>query len=314
MKLTCQYQFPDVKSSPFGAFTVGDIFFSECVLDEAVSIDLSHLKYKPAEKKSEYDLVVVSAASHDLSVNLALTSYVPGPKSFDGFELSDGKVVVKVESPLSFNVQSVIKQNEKVEPFGPMSGLLIPIPLSYWIFLVIIFFTIVASSIGLWVSFKRKKKLEVDLDALETGVSPLNQFFSSYRKLQRQYPIFFSGKDQEDFISKEQFNEFVVDLEATLKLYVARVLRTDRPSTVWKIHSRKLKSKNQVLNDFIGMDLLRLAEEIEKAKVANDKIKNKDGYFLAEKTRRWVEKTDQVQVALRNSDRILLKKLQGVKV
>lgn len=317
MDLNCTYEFVNNQAK----LTVGQLFQAHCQLPVNTVVDLKKLKIKPAADPAQksYDVVFVKAAQGGEQLGIMLTSYTVGPKDIQSLVLTDEAQDYTVLSPLKFEVQSILKPDEKPEMFGPISGLGVVIPMFYWVVLATIII-VLFSSVGETTRRRlKRKKLLKRLDALEDGTQPLQQFFTTYRKLQRENSTFSARSKLENEITNDiaqpadELLKIVKTIESSLRVFLARAFRVTLYEQSWKRIQNELQKNHDFLFSVVGNDLAELGREFQKAGVGKNKLEPKDALLISEKTRKWVERTDQLQAAIMAKDTQLIKRLRGAK-
>lgn len=333
MDLNCTYEF--LNNQP--KLTVGQLFQAHCQLPANTVVDLAKLKMKPLpppespqgappaagagslEATKDYNVVFVKAAQGGDQLGLMLTSYTVGAKDIPTIVLTDDTQEYTIVTPVKFEVTSILKPEEKPEMFGPISGLGVVIPLFYWLVLAAVVF-IILSSIGVSARARMKRrKLLKRLESLEDGTQPLPQFFTSYRKLQRENAVFStrSGLENEasDEViqSPEELLKLVKTVEASLRVYLARAFKITLFEQPWKKIIAELEDNHDVLSSVFSKDLAELSSEFQKVGIGKNKLEPKDALLISEKSRKWVERADQLQAAIVAKDSQLIKRLRGAK-
>lgn len=317
MNLNCNYQFSNPAQS---IITVGDLFEARCKMETAAtaSIDLPKLKVKFDEGKN-YDLVILKSAQSAEDLNLQLTSYVVGPKDLKSITLTDGQLELTIQTPLQFEVKSILKPEEKPEMFGPMSGLSVAIPMIYWVFLGAILLLLITGSVGFIVRRVKRRKMLQRLKALDDGSQPVQQFFAGYRKIQRENIIFSARSeslDRDDKLEEQSAVELFKitrTIEAALRLFISRVFQIACFELSWKNSLSEFKKYNNLVFTILGDELTELTQEFQKIGKGSDKMTAKDVILISEKTRKWIEKADQLNRAILAKDTQQIKKMRGGK-
>ncbi len=229
MDLKCNFQFQTQTQPP--TITVGELFEAHCQAPaEAARLELTKLKVKPVDDATKYQLVVVRSAQNGDSINFAMTSYLVGPKDINVITLTDGTqdFVVQTPAPLKFEVKSILDPQQKPEMFGPITGLGIVIPMVYWVILGSVLVVALSTITAVLVSrFKRKRMLR-RLESLDDGSQPIQQYFTNYRRLQREYAVYSArSTDLMDDVVKASHDAVVPAAEAGAKvIYQATLLAT----------------------------------------------------------------------------------------
>ena len=214
---------------------------------------------------------------------------------------------------LNFKVNSILNPQEKVEPFGPFGGITISIPVLHWIILVFAVVSILSSITGFFVVKWRRKKLLEKLNEYEISSTALQQFYTTYRKLQRDNPFFHSKAElSED--DKKMFSPVIQEMELALKLYLLRKFKTPALDKNWNYTLSDLNKYHHDFMSFQAEELKEIIKEIAKAKTAGANLKAKDIIQNFEKIRLFIEFSDNLQDALIRNDRAYIKKLRSLKV
>jgi hypothetical protein len=214
---------------------------------------------------------------------------------------------------LNFKVNSILNPQEKVEPFGPFGGITISIPILYWIILVFAIVSILSSITGFFVVKWRRKKLLEKLNEYEISSTALQQFYTTYRKLQRDNAFFHSKTELSDD-DKKMFSSVIQEMELALKLYLLRKFKTPALEKNWNYTLNDLNKYHHDFMSFQAEELKEIIKEIEKAKIAGINLKAKDIIQNFEKIRLFIEFSDNLQDALIRNDRAYIKKLRSLKV
>lgn len=331
MDLNCTYQFASENNE--AKLTVGQLFQAHCQLPPNVKVDLAKLKIKStaivahapqvsttdAAPEKNYDIVFVKAAQGGEQLGIMFTSYMVGSHEISSLVLSDGTQDLAIITPMKFEVQSILKPDEKPEMYGPISGLGVVIPAFYWLLLAIIV-AFVLSFIGISIRMRlRRRKLLKRLDELQDGTQPLPQFFTSYRKLQRENAVFSAriklddNTDDKSIQSPEELLKLVKAVESSLRIFLGRAFCITKFEQSWKQILNELEKYHDFLYSIVGKDLEEITREFQKAGVGKNKLAPKDALLISEKTRKWVERAEQLQTAIIAKDTQLIKRLRGTK-
>jgi hypothetical protein len=264
----------------------------------------------------KYDVVVVKAAQAGEELGVAVTSYIVGPKDIQSLVLTDGKQDFTIKTPLQFEVTSILKPEEKPEMFGPISGVGVAIPMIYFILVGLALTLLVGSLLTVVRKHFKRKKLLLKLAALEDGTLAIQQYFAKYRKMQRENAIF-SARTHDDadvpVQSPEELLKIVKDIEQAFKIFLARTFRITSFDQGWKPMVKELAKYHESLFSIMGNELNELTHEFQNAGKPGVKLQAKDVILISEKTRKWVEKSDQLHRAILSKDTQLIKRLRGAK-
>lgn len=323
MDLKCEFIFP-LNRAPKDAqineqineMTVGDVFYAGCTAPEKMEADKFVVKI---DEKDKYTLKLLGSEHQDNKWVFKFTSYQVGNYNYPNVELvavattdAAHSATVYNLGPVNFNVVSVLNPQEKTEPFGPFSGLSIGIPLLYWLILFFAILTVISSISGyFWVRWQRKKLL-ARLEEYEVSTSPLQQFYATYRKLQREH-AFFHRQENPTEEDKVHFPVVLNEMEQALKLYLLRKFKTPALEKKWSATLNDVAKYHSEFMVFQYADLKEITKEIEKAKVAAMNLKPKDLIQISEKIRLFIEFSDNLQDAILRNDKPYLKKIRSLK-
>ena len=96
-----------------------------------------------------------------------------------------------------------------------------------------------------------------------------------------------------------------------MQLYIARTFRIASLEQPWKKTASDLGKYNELVASFYGAELLELTREFQKVETGKSKLEAKDAISISEKSRKWIEKVDQLHKAILAKDSQLIKKLRG---
>lgn len=320
MDLKCEFIFPQAQGETEGAakqLTVGEIFYAGCTAPEKIETSQLFLKL---DEKQKYSLKLLGSENQDNKWVFKFTSYQVGAHEFPQVELikearteSTSTIEKYNLGPLNFKVASVLNPQEKNEPFGPFSGLSMGIPLLYWFVLLFAILTVLSSVSGYFLVRWRRKKMLARLEEFEIATSPLQQFYSTYRKLQREH-AFFHLKDQEKDNDKQAYPMVLAEMEQALKLFLLRKFKTPAVQNKWNDTLKDISKYHSEFMSFQYSDLKEIIKELEKAKAAVENLKPKDLIQIFERMRLFIEFSDLLQDAILRNDKIYLKKMRSLKI
>ena len=325
MDLQCEFIFPfdrstteaqnntDISSKP-KELTVGDVFYAACSTPEKITGTHFTLLTEPPAASDKYVLKLLSNENQDNKWVFKFTSYRVGKHQIPKIELTTEDSQKLNLGSLQIQVNSILNPQEKVEPFGPISGLTIPIPLLYWFLLVFVLCSFLVS-LSTYFFFKwRRKKMLSRLEEYEIHTSPLQQFYSSYRKVQREN-VFLYGKEEKLTVEAKKMVEIITEIEEALKLYLLRNFKTPALEKTWKSTIHDLSKYHHEFMNYQSQELKEIIKELDKAKKADlDKLRVKDLHQIFEKVRLFIEFSDNLNEALIKKDKAYLKKLKSLRI
>ncbi len=321
MDLNCSYQFSNPGET---TLTVGELFGAHCTMVNNTMgdgpIDFNKVKVKFEEGKN-YDLVIVKTIATPNEVDFIFTSYIVGPKKMPAVVLTDGQREIKIQPELNFEVKSVLKADKKPEMFGPMSGIAVPIPMFYWLVLGALLLLSISSFGTVAARRWKRRKMLARIKALDDGTQPVQQFFTTYRKLQRENAIFNARSDADNKLldseavtqTTDELLKIVSMVEAAFKLFFTRTFRIASSEMSWPASIRELARHHELVYSIFGAELIELSREYQKIGVGKGKLEAKDAILISEKSRKWIEKADQLQRAIVAKDNQQIKRLRGGK-
>lgn len=290
-RMNCVYQPNEnhvVGSNATEGLTVGEIFYYSCNGDwPKISPKTVELRL---DKENLYKLRLLNLEFKSSNeARLTVTSYEVGQHKLPAVQLVDGENSILL-GDLQFTVKSVMDpQNPAKEPLGPLGPFHLMLAPIYWIS-VLIGVLLILSYVGNRIYQRRqKKKLLAKMEIDQYSQSPLNQFYATTRKLLRS-----TGISDGEELSSEKKQQYILDLEKSLNLYVARKYLI--PTDYWKPRriSGDLKRNYPDIYDVLRADLRKLFAEFSRAKKNSQQkdsksLSNRDCLQLAEMSRKFVE-------------------------
>lgn len=342
MDLKCEFIFPQAQAETEGTakeLTVGEVFYAGCTAPEKINATNFTLKL---DEKQKYTLKLLGSENQDNKWVFKFTSYQVGAHQFPQVELvkvttaapetkpetntADGASASAVPGsvtvaeadklnlgPLNFKVASILNPQEKTEPFGPFAGITMGIPFLYWLILLFAILTVISSISGYFLVRWKRKKMLARLEEFEIATSPLQQFYSTYRKLQREH-AFFHLKENDIDKDKSVYPVVLNEMEQALKLFLLRKFKTPAIENKWNYTLKDISRYHTEFMSFQYADLKEIIKELEKAKAAVDNLKPKDLIQIFEKMRLFIEFSDLLQDAILRNDKVYLKKMRSLKV
>lgn len=287
----CKVEIPPLKSdSQEEPLTVGRPFYLHCVGDWPLSINPDNLRLDLPEAQ-KYTLKLLNFTLRDRnSADLKVVSYQTGSNNFDKLNLSDKDQSYELTG-VQFQVQSVIDSNvQKPEPFGPLSPGPLAWPQIYWIILfslLSIGFAIVGRSLYKYI--QRKKWLE-EVRKYDNHLSPMSQFHSELRRMQRKYDFLGDPALGLAQIGPEQKAEILSALRNDLGIYFIREFRIHGLNPNPKAMLRELKKYHRKIAYEHHETLKSWWKEFDKISKAKTSIMAKDLQQLLREARELVER------------------------
>ncbi len=275
--------------------TVGSLFALDCKGDwPKMNAQESELRL---DQEFQYTLKLLKMDFvSPTEAKLWVTSYEVGEHTIKAAQLVDKENSVVLGDhqggDLRFVVASVQDPQKPVqEPIGPLGPLKIAISPVYWATALALIFAFILMAV---VRIYQKKKIQKQLRSMNLDSyvqSPLQQFYSSLRQIQRKSPLS-TGKA----LKLEERVEYVLQLDDLVKLYLARKFLI--PTRFWSAQQilKSIEKKNDFLYLDVGDDLKKFLAESKKS-VSKDSrkgtLQDKDCVQLADMSRKLVEKIEK---------------------
>lgn len=287
----CKVEIPPLKSeSKEEPLTVGRPFYLHCVGDWPLSINPDNLRLELPEAQ-KYTLKLISFNLRDRnSADLKVVSYQTGSINFDKLNLSDKDQSYELKG-VQFQVQSVIDSNvQKPEPFGPLSPGPLAWPQVYWIILfALVSLCIAIAGRGIYKYIQRKKWLE-EVRKYDNHLSPMSQFHSELRKMQRKYDFLGDPSHGQSQIDPEKKAEILSALRNDFGIYLIRQFRIHGLNQNTKSNLRELKTYHRSIYREYHETLRSWWIEFDKIGNAKAPILAKDLQQLLRESRELVER------------------------
>ena len=275
-------------------FSVGDSKNLVCH-GEYIDRFIGPVKILVSDKRLEWSLypLEVISAEHN-SVTLLVTSYKAG--NFSDFRFvvmgqgNEGMTGFEVPS-LSWEVQSVIKDPQNPQGYGPSRPIYLSLPEWLWwgwgLALVWFLFVLVMKSMR---SFQRRNVIR-ELSTYKTPRSPYHQYHWEMRKIGREYQSpNYIRKAQRDGSAKDYLSE----LDKTLRLYFIRQFQV--PALDWTSHqiTEEIKNRHKLVFKALGPEVKHTIREFEKAARSSGRIGIDDCRQFHQMSYRIVERIREV--------------------
>ncbi|MCB0370274.1 MAG: hypothetical protein KDD45_12840 [Bdellovibrionales bacterium] len=329
MDLQCEFVFPhntEMNSATGNAqqgnggqakqITVGDLFYADCTAPQGMTTVGLQVKHEdPAQK---YSIKLLDTKSEGNKALFKFTSYQVGEYHLPKLELQavvnnqpEGEVYQL--GAVNFSVGSILDPKEKHEAYGPFTGIQMPIPVLYWVILAVAMGLVVSSILAVFIRRLRRRKMLARLEEYEVSTTPLQEFYTTYRKIQREHSFFHSKTDLTES-ERKTVQAVIKDMESALKLYLLRKMKTPALEKNWSYTQSDLKKYHAEFMSYQAKELKEIVKEIVKANGAISKIKAKDIVQTFEKIRLFIEFSDNLQDAILKKDKAFLRKLRSLKI
>jgi hypothetical protein len=271
----CQVDIPksskEQKETPL---TVGREFFLSCQGDWPKDLKIENLRLELPETQ-KYALKLMNFTMRDLRMaDLKVVSYQTGFQKIEKLTLTDGSQSLDL-SGVEFQVQSVIDPgNQKPEPYGPIGPLSLAWPLVYWIIISLVL-TLISSFAGfkIYHTLKRKKWLR-EIKKFDNVHSPLSQFHSELRKLQRKFSFFGATNSETASVSPEDIAEIVNAITTHLGIFLVRELQIRALDSSLKILLFDLRKYHPLVYQEQHSSLRKWHHEIKKMQAVQGSLQS----------------------------------------
>lgn len=217
--------------APLDNLTVGSLFRMSCEGDIEVAWQQGPLQFTFPDKQGDYSLYFLKSENlAGKSVDLIVTGYRAGEFTPPYVRVVQGENGFETQN-LKWAVKSVLKPNEKAEPYGPYGPWSVGWPLWFILGVAVILFAVI-----LWIGrtsrrYQQRNKMLLELDRHKTALSPLHQYYRDARNLRRRLH---NVKQTEELV------EISRDLNREFRLYVLRQFKI--PTLDW--------SDREIVRDF----------------------------------------------------------------
>ncbi|MCB0422827.1 MAG: hypothetical protein KDD61_17635 [Bdellovibrionales bacterium] len=282
----CELTKPSGESLP--SVTVGEVFQLYCKGDfvERLQPPVTIYSWLPAEKeeaapsKDSYALKSLEPITvSETDLKLEVTTYRVGQHTDVEFVIADSGGEKLKTSPLSWTVESVIK-DPKQQPYGPMGPFEMRKP--WWYYAAFVTATLIVLIVLFRFLKKRmdRKKMIDELTRHGTALTPFNQLNKELRKISRRVG-FYSERD----FDQEQGLTAVEEIERAHRMYLVRELFVMAEHSSVRQILRETKKYHPKIFFEREVDLRRLFAELDRAKKAKERITKRDCEQLIEMVR-----------------------------
>ncbi|MCX7979249.1 MAG: hypothetical protein N2578_09625 [Bdellovibrionaceae bacterium] len=283
MDLSCEPIIPKIQGLDDDILTVGRKFILRCQGEISFPREGEVSLITPENPPHTLDLL----STHILEsggVDLEVASYRVGEHQIKSPILRLGDQEYKLK-PISFQVVSVIeKRDEVIEPYGAFGPFSLPLP--WGLILALVFLFLSLSLVFFWTIRRRieRKRIEEKLRQHDSALSPLQEFFSGWRRLQRENEVYHGG-----LADAAQTRNIFDELRRMVLVFLTRRFRI--PAFEWtsKVILRQIRGLDRKGFRTWGQDLNILLREIDRASSTPD-LSAQDVVKLTEQARRCVEK------------------------
>lgn len=219
---TCS--FADGPEAKLSDLTVGAKFALSCRGDIPVEWDpkAAPPKITFAKEEDAYALTVLKTGKLEAqAAEFVVTAYKPGKHEPEYIRILQGDKGFEAVKP-KWELKSVLKPDQKPQPFGPLGPFSVPLPIWVWVTAVL---TLVVVALSVWRFVRRsrqRRRMLEDLKRHRTAMSPLHQFYRDARLLRRRLH---TAK------SEAEIKTIATDLEREFRLFVLR--RFEVPALDW---------------------------------------------------------------------------------
>jgi len=166
--------------------TVGALFKMSCRGDiEVVWQDgLVHATFP--EKEQSYTLYVLKNLKLEpRSAEFLVTAYKPGSHAPEYVRLVQAENGFETLKP-KWEVKSVLKPNEQVQPYPPFGPWNLSLPLWFWLVLAAVIISVAYVVTRTVRRYNQRQKMLTELQRHKTALSPVHQYYKDTRNLRRR--------------------------------------------------------------------------------------------------------------------------------
>jgi len=285
--MSCELKFPSLPGLEENVMTVGRIFQLQCSVTVLEGFDFSKAQLEMNESERLVLKLFKAESQAPQSITLEMTSYGAGQWSFENLTLTDGAHKIPL-GKIQLEVKSVLPQDTKVEPYGPVGPLVIPIP---WLYIAIVSVVVLTSLGALGLNLRRRfqrSSLLKKLRDYDTPLSPVQQFHAESRRWQRNYAFFHTLKDESDEALK-----VLREVDQQVRVYFIR--RFQIPALEWstRLIMNDLKKYHRKIHDENKEIILKWFTEVGRALKPGFALKAPDVIQLRDQARRLLETLDR---------------------
>jgi hypothetical protein len=244
--------------SALESLTVGAKFGLKCSGAEVQDFNTRNFSLEMAKPDKFRLRILENRKSTSSSIELTVTSYVPGDTSLRDVVISDGQNRIALDS-VKFSVKSVIKQEDvDPKPFPPEPPVDLQWPMSVIVIVIAVFVVFVTMVLSLIRRSQRRAKFVMWLNAIRTPLSPFDQLSKDLRKC----------------LKERDPKAHITELEIATQTYLSRLYRaplmTRSPSKILKVITRgdkKVREKLSPLTIRLFGEFERVSESLEKSQL-----------------------------------------------
>ncbi len=281
--MNCRVEVPVEQKYERPELTVGREFYVQCDGDFKNVRGDEPLTMVQPPPTDPFSLKILGVhKKNDQQLDLLVTSYVTGQLQIPGFTIRLGETELKSETPLSFEVVSLVQEQEQkgvqVEPFGPFGPFSVNISFFFYLGIAVWALLVLSGFVVIFLQ-SRRRKWYLTQTPFQASIKPLIEFEKVIRTFQN--------------VNEEKIIEQTRILNQCWRVYWTR--RFAFPAMFWserrllnelKRDHRSFYEKNKKLCDhFIG----------EMRKIRTGELKPQMNEFdkLVRETRIFIEKVDE---------------------
>ncbi len=292
--IQCKIEIPPVEGLKDNELTVGRETVMTCEGQFPKNLNPQKLHFvETAETKYLIKLLKANFESETKAV-FVVTSYKAAEVRWPDLQMTDDSQTFSL-GQMDYRVETVLPkpdpkkpqvpgQEVKVEAFGPIGPADISIPHIYWVILLAVIGLLASLIIFKVVRVIQRRNMIERLKEHDSALTPLTQFHTSMRKLQRANPAFFGGKT-----APEDVHGAMEELRRMLRLYITRKYQI--PALEWsaRLINKDIKRHHRKVYAECGHDLQALIKEYQHAFENKQSVIGSDVVNLAKRTRSLVE-------------------------
>ncbi len=231
-----------------GNLTVGSKFSMKCSGAEVQDFNPQSFSLELGKADKFRLRILENRKSTTSSIELTVTSYVPGDTSLQDVVITDGQNRILLEG-VNFNLKSVIKDDEKdPKPFPPEAPVGLMWPTSTIFVIIAVLVVIVTTILALLQRNRRRAKFTAWLQANRTPLSPFDQL----------------NKDMRRSLKERNPSAHIAELELATQTYLSRLYQAPLLTRSAKVILKTITRGDKRARERLSPITIRLFGEFER--------------------------------------------------